>query len=137
MVASPKRTHRRPKVRPTTYIEMFYLPNTYDQRTLRTELPVRSAVLKQGTGGIVLRWVTALEVPLLYVFDFFFGFPGWLRGDHGSREDWFSLFLFMKWQSFAMIDFYYRVPKGNAEDMFGRTIYMSQNFYYRLAIGNF
>ena len=45
---------------------------TYDHRTLRTELPVRSAVLKQGTGGLVVRWVTTSESPLLYVFDFFF-----------------------------------------------------------------
>ena len=44
---------------------------TYDHRTLRTELPVRSAVLKQGTGGLVVRWVTTSESPLLYVFDFF------------------------------------------------------------------
>ena len=41
---------------------------TYDHRTLRTELPVRSAVLKQGTGGLVVRWVTTSESPLLYVF---------------------------------------------------------------------
>ncbi len=58
--------------RTNIYTPRFTIPNTYDQRTLRTELPVRSAVLKQGTGGIVLRWVTALEVPLLYVFDGFF-----------------------------------------------------------------
>ncbi|KAF1936285.1 hypothetical protein EJ02DRAFT_414295 [Clathrospora elynae] len=31
-------------------------------------LPVRSAVLKQCTGGLVVRWVTTSESPLLYVF---------------------------------------------------------------------
>jgi hypothetical protein len=45
---------------------------TYDHRTLRTELPVRSAVLKQCTGGLVVRWVTTGEYPLLYVFVFVF-----------------------------------------------------------------
>jgi hypothetical protein len=44
---------------------------TYDHRTLRTELPVRSAELKQCTGGLVVRWVTTGEYPLLYVFVFF------------------------------------------------------------------
>jgi hypothetical protein len=43
---------------------------TYDHRRLRTELPVRSAVLKQSTGGLVVRWVTTGEYPLLYVFSF-------------------------------------------------------------------
>ncbi|KAF1940178.1 hypothetical protein EJ02DRAFT_350650, partial [Clathrospora elynae] len=33
-------------------------------------LPVRSAVLKQCTGGLVVRWVTTSESPLLYVFAF-------------------------------------------------------------------
>jgi len=37
-----------------------------------TDLPVRSAVLKQDTGRLVVRWVTTGEYPLLYVFDFFF-----------------------------------------------------------------
>ncbi|KAF1943682.1 hypothetical protein EJ02DRAFT_342778 [Clathrospora elynae] len=31
-------------------------------------LPVRSAVLKQCTGGLVVRWVATSESPLLYVF---------------------------------------------------------------------
>ena len=44
---------------------------TYDHRILRTELPVRSAVLKQDTGGLVVRWVTTGEYPLLYVFGIF------------------------------------------------------------------
>jgi hypothetical protein len=45
---------------------------TYDHRTLKIELPVRSAVLKQCTGGLVVRWVTTGEYPLLYVFVFCF-----------------------------------------------------------------
>jgi hypothetical protein len=46
---------------------------TYDHRILKIELPVRSAVLKQCTGGLVVRWVTTGEYPLLYVFLLFFG----------------------------------------------------------------
>ena len=46
--------------------------STYDHRTLKTRLPVRSALFKQRTGGLVVRWVTTSEYPLLYVFDFFF-----------------------------------------------------------------
>ncbi|KAH8731886.1 hypothetical protein GQ44DRAFT_670521, partial [Phaeosphaeriaceae sp. PMI808] len=41
---------------------------TYDHRTLKTKLPVRSASFKQRTGGLVVRWVTTGEFPLLYVF---------------------------------------------------------------------
>jgi hypothetical protein len=44
------------------------LSNTYDHRILNIALPVRSAVLKQDTGGLVVRWVTTSESPLLYVF---------------------------------------------------------------------
>jgi hypothetical protein len=47
--------------------------STYDHRTLKTRLPVRSALFKQRTGGLVVRWVTTSEYPLLYVFFFFFG----------------------------------------------------------------
>jgi hypothetical protein len=46
----------------------FQLSSTYDHRILKIELPVRSAVLKQDTGGLVVRWVTTSEYPLLYVF---------------------------------------------------------------------
>jgi hypothetical protein len=35
---------------------------------MNLELPVRSAVLKHCTGGLVVRWVTTSESPLLYVF---------------------------------------------------------------------
>jgi hypothetical protein len=38
---------------------------------MKTELPVRSAVLKHRTGGLVVRWVTTSESPLLYVFALF------------------------------------------------------------------
>jgi hypothetical protein len=41
---------------------------TFDHRTLRTRLPVRSALFKQRTGGLVVRWVTTGESPLLNVF---------------------------------------------------------------------
>jgi hypothetical protein len=41
---------------------------TYDHRMLKTRLPVRSALFKQDTGGLVVRWVTTSESPLLYVF---------------------------------------------------------------------
>jgi hypothetical protein len=43
-------------------------PITYDHRALNTRLPVRSAIFKQRTGGLVVRWVTTGESPLLYVF---------------------------------------------------------------------
>jgi hypothetical protein len=33
-----------------------------------TRLPVRSALFKQRTGGLVVRWVTTSESPLLNVF---------------------------------------------------------------------
>jgi hypothetical protein len=46
---------------------------TYGHRTLKTELPVRSAVLKQGTGGLVVEFVRIGESPLLYVFAIFAG----------------------------------------------------------------
>jgi hypothetical protein len=48
--------------------------STYDHRILKTGLPVRSALLKQDTGGLVVRWVTTSEFPLLYVFDFLLHF---------------------------------------------------------------
>ncbi|CBX95871.1 predicted protein [Plenodomus lingam JN3] len=43
----------------------FDKENTYDHRTLKTRLPVRSAIYKQCTGGLVVRWVTTSESPLL------------------------------------------------------------------------
>jgi hypothetical protein len=50
---------------------MFAKSFTYDHRTLKTRLPVRSAIYKQCTGGLVVAWVTSSEYPLLYVFSFF------------------------------------------------------------------
>jgi hypothetical protein len=41
---------------------------TYDHWILNIALPVRSAVLKQDTGGLVLEFVRIGESPLLYVF---------------------------------------------------------------------
>ena len=50
--------------------------DTYDHRTLKTRLPVRSALFKQRTGGLVVRWVTTSEYPLLYVFAFLLAHQG-------------------------------------------------------------
>jgi hypothetical protein len=52
----------------TIYYVYFANSATYDHRTLKTRLPVRSALFKQRTGGLVVRWVTTSEYPLLYVF---------------------------------------------------------------------
>ena len=53
-------------------IKLHFVQNdTYDHRTLKIRLPVRSAIYKQCTGGLVVRWVTTSESPLLYVFCFF------------------------------------------------------------------
>jgi hypothetical protein len=38
---------------------------------VKTRLPVRSAIYKQDTGGLVVRWVTTSESSLLYVLPFF------------------------------------------------------------------
>jgi hypothetical protein len=50
------------------YIHIFPISFTYDHRFKKIALPVRSAVLKLVTGGLVVRWVTTGESPLLYVF---------------------------------------------------------------------
>jgi hypothetical protein len=50
--------------------------STYDHRILRTRLPVRSALFKQDTGGLVVRWVTTSESPLLYVLVSLFAIVG-------------------------------------------------------------
>jgi hypothetical protein len=51
-------------------IDFSFIPTpfTYDHRTLKTRLPVRSALFKQRTSGLVVRWVNTSEYPLLYVF---------------------------------------------------------------------
>ncbi|KAF2704316.1 hypothetical protein K504DRAFT_507324 [Pleomassaria siparia CBS 279.74] len=38
---------------------------TYDHRTMKTGLPVRSALHKHRTGGLVVKWVTIGESLLL------------------------------------------------------------------------
>jgi uncharacterized membrane protein HdeD (DUF308 family) len=58
-----------------SYLEPLYLlstsnTSTYDHRNLDLAHPVRSGVLNQVTGGLVVRWVTTSEYPLLYVFAF-------------------------------------------------------------------
>ena len=59
--------HRRP-----AYIgSARCITSTYDHRSQRTEDPVRSPELKLRTGGLVVRWVTTCEYPLLYVLLFF------------------------------------------------------------------
>ena len=56
----------------STYYFFFNYSGTYDQRKLRIRHPVRSALYKQFTGGLVVRWVTTSESPLSYVFAFYF-----------------------------------------------------------------
>ena len=41
---------------------------------MKIRLPVRSAIYKHDTGGLVVRWVTTSESPLLYVFALFLPF---------------------------------------------------------------
>ncbi|KAF2786999.1 hypothetical protein K505DRAFT_258676, partial [Melanomma pulvis-pyrius CBS 109.77] len=43
---------------------------TYDHRIMKIGLPVRSALHKHDTGGLVVKWVTIGESLLLYVFAF-------------------------------------------------------------------
>lgn len=54
------------------YILFSKVTSTYNHRILKIALPVRSAVLKQDTGGLVVAWVTSSEYPLLYVFEISF-----------------------------------------------------------------
>ena len=54
------------------YRPMHYQTFTYDHRILRTTHPVCSAIFKQDTGGLVVKWVTIGESLLLYVFDILF-----------------------------------------------------------------
>ena len=49
---------------------LVYVSNTYDHRKWKTELPVRSAVLKPLAGRLVVGWVTTSESRLSYVFFF-------------------------------------------------------------------
>ena len=54
-----------------SYNKMFSLTDTYDHRRRSPLGPVRSPHVKPSTGGLVVRWVTTGEYPLLYVFAFF------------------------------------------------------------------
>jgi hypothetical protein len=54
-----------------SFICQICLSFTYDHRTMRARLPVRSAIFKHRTGGLVVKWVTISESPLLYVFESF------------------------------------------------------------------
>jgi hypothetical protein len=68
-----------------------YKITTYDHRTLKIRLPVRSAIYKQCTGGLVVRWVTTSESPLLYVFCIFFSLSLlFLPPASSSFETWVS-----------------------------------------------
>jgi hypothetical protein len=50
----------------TTMTDSF----TYDHFFVNAFDPVRSRIIKHERGGLVLRWVTTGESPLLYVFSF-------------------------------------------------------------------
>ncbi|EMD91732.1 hypothetical protein COCHEDRAFT_1176016 [Bipolaris maydis C5] len=54
--------------------EHFYFSGTYDHRRNLALDPVRSPHVKSSTGGLVVRWVTTGESPLLYVFFVFYFF---------------------------------------------------------------
>jgi hypothetical protein len=62
--------------------------STYDHRTLKTRLPVRSALFKQRTGGLVVRWVTTSEYPLLYVYIFFCSLSCDTPRPSGIQAEW-------------------------------------------------
>ncbi|KAF2024581.1 hypothetical protein EK21DRAFT_93960 [Setomelanomma holmii] len=51
---------------PSLYAHYGGNPSTYDHRFEKLALPVCSAVLKLVTGGLVVRWVTTGEYPLLF-----------------------------------------------------------------------
>jgi hypothetical protein len=65
---------------------------TYDHRTLKTRLPVRSALFKQRTGGLVVRWVTTSEYPLLYVFAVFVAMLIFALAVTRDAKKWWGLF---------------------------------------------
>jgi hypothetical protein len=53
------------------YIQTDSNPGTYGHRLQKARVPVRSLTDKLQTGGLVVRWVTTSESPLLYVFVIF------------------------------------------------------------------
>jgi hypothetical protein len=72
------------------YMVNLTTADTYDHRTLKTRLPVRSALFKQRTGGLVVRWVTTSEYPLLYVFVFLLAGSAELFEGPGRKEEMWS-----------------------------------------------
>ncbi len=77
---------------------------TYDHSFRIIALPVRSAVLKPVNGGLVVRWVTTGESPLLYVFALYFASMTLARDavmsqtwDHQSQQDmsWLCMSLLL------------------------------------------
>ncbi len=64
---------------------------TFDHRTWRTGLPVRSAVLKPCAGRLVVGWVTTSEYLLLNVFVLL---SSWSRVFTGSGLSWRPEFHF-------------------------------------------
>ena len=55
---------------------------------MKIRLPVRSAIYKHDTGGLVVRWVTTSESPLLYVSELLFANFWWwgqMMGGVGQR----------------------------------------------------
>jgi hypothetical protein len=63
---------------------------------LRTRLPVRSALFKQHTGGLVVRWVTTGESPLLNVFLPIFVAPCGSRSQLNSQHQQVASSLFVQ-----------------------------------------
>jgi hypothetical protein len=79
---------------------------TYDHRTLRTRLPVRSALVKQRTGGSVVRRVTTSAYPLLYFFCCCFRY---LRYRQETGEAFSNLCVYFVICSFFMRCFHSRL----------------------------
>jgi hypothetical protein len=83
-----------------SYTTQFSLTVTYDHWQRNTLRPVRSAYIKPLTGGLVVRWVTTSEYPLLYVFWKCNSFaprsvpPPHARGDEIWSEILMCLFFF-------------------------------------------
>jgi hypothetical protein len=67
-VSPPPFLHVRGMTAPTLITVIFADSSTYDHRRMIALDPVRSPHVKPSTGGLVVRWVTTGESPLLYVF---------------------------------------------------------------------
>ena len=67
--ATPSREWRKsPTQCNPIWVHLSRVTDTYDHRTLKSRRPVRSAIFKQRTGGLVVRWETTSEYLLSYVF---------------------------------------------------------------------